>query len=310
MSTLTRPAVRITLAVAALGALVIGFVIARPASGPDDLSILASVLLGIVEGITEYLPVSSTGHLLVSQQILGLGGTEQSDLALDTYAICIQAGAILAVLMLYRSRVTQMVSGAMGRDDQGRRLLFATIIAFTLTAVLALLLEDPVRSRLFGTGPIAVAWVIGGLAIFILVRSGRLDRAGAAITEITYRQAAIIGAVQALALWPGVSRSLTTIVAATLVGLSLTAAVEFSFILGLATLTAATAYEALKNGQNLIDTFGILTPLIGLVVAFISAAIAIRWMVSWLQERGFEVFGWYRLAIGVGAGIALATGAL
>jgi undecaprenyl-diphosphatase len=271
MSTLTRPAVRITLAVAALGALVIGFVIARPASGPDDLSILASVLLGIVEGITEYLPVSSTGHLLVSQQILGLGGTEQSDLALDTYAICIQAGAILAVLMLYRSRVTQMVSGAMGRDDQGRRLLFATIIAFTLTAVLALLLEDPVRSRLFGTGPIAVAWVIGGLAIFILVRSGRLDRAGAAITEITYRQAAIIG---------------------------------------LATLTAATAYEALKNGQNLIDTFGILTPLIGLVVAFISAVIAIRWMVSWLQERGFEVFGWYRLAIGVGAGIALATGAL
>ncbi|MEZ5168372.1 MAG: undecaprenyl-diphosphate phosphatase [Acidimicrobiales bacterium] len=276
------------------------------------MSPLAAAILGLVEGITEYLPISSTGHLLVTQRLLGLGGTEQTDLALDTYAICIQAGAIAAVLLLYRERITQMVAGMAGRDDDGRKLLLATITAFVPTVAIALALQDPVRSRLFGAGPVAFAWIVGGLAILVLVRTGRLDRVGVEITDITIRQAALIGVAQSLALWPGVSRSLTTIVAAVLVGLSLRAAVEFSFLLGLATLGAATAYEALKNGGNLIDTFGIAAPLIGLVVAFVSAVIAVRWMVAWLETRSFSVFGWYRIAAGllVFAGIATSFGNL
>lgn len=293
-----------------LAVLAIGIAVARPAAAPDDLSPLAAVILGLVEGLTEYLPVSSTGHLLVTNELLGLGGTEDADLALDTYAICIQVGAILAVMLLYRERLWGMVMGMLGRDDDGRQVLIGSISAFLPTMVIAFLLRDPVRDNLFGATPIAVAWVVGGLGILALVRSGRLDQGGAPLASITVRQAVIIGIAQSLALWPGTSRSLVTIVAAVLVGLSLGAAVEFSFLLGLATLGAATVYEGLDNGGNLIDTFGWTTPLIGLVVAFVSAAVAIKWMVSWLEERGFEIFGWYRLAIGIAAGIAIATGAL
>ncbi|MCB0993151.1 MAG: undecaprenyl-diphosphate phosphatase [Acidimicrobiales bacterium] len=297
-------------ALALLVALAVAIAIARPASSPDDLSILASIILGVVEGLTEYLPISSTGHLLVTQELLGLGGTEQADLALDTYAICIQAGAILAVLVLYRRRIAQMIAGMFGRDAEGRRVLLATITAFVPTVAIALALQDPIRERLFGPGPIAIAWFVGGLGILYLVRTDRLNQTGASITEMTLRQAFLIGLIQCLALWPGVSRSLSTIVAAVLVGMSLSAAVEFSFILGLATLGAATIYEGLDNGQNLIDTYGITTPLIGLVVAFVSAVIAVRWMVTWLEQRGFAIFGWYRLVVGAALGVAVVAGAI
>lgn len=286
----------------------IAIAVARPASAPDDLSLLASVILGLVEGLTEYLPVSSTGHLLIVQDLLGLGGTESADLALDTYAICIQAGAILAVLVLYQNRIRQMLAGVTGADADGRRLLIATIAAFVPTVIIALALQDVVRSRLFGPVPIAIAWIVGGVAILLLVRTGRLNRAGQAVTELSVRQAVIIGTAQAIALWPGVSRSLVTIIAAVLVGLSLSAAVEFSFLLGLATLSAATAFEALQNGSNLIDTFGWVAPIVGLIVAFVSAVVAIRWMVGWLERRGFAIFGWYRIAAGIAVFIALASG--
>lgn len=292
--------------VATIAFLSVAIVVARPADSPDDLSLLAAIILGLVEGLTEYLPVSSTGHLLVVQQLLGLGGTDDADLALDTYAICIQAGAILAVLVLYRTRLQQMLDGLRGSDPAGRQLLVATVAAFVPTVVIALLFGDLVRDRLFDVAPIAVAWIVGGVAIFVLVRTGLIQRSqGTTITEMTVRQAAVIGTAQAIALWPGVSRSLVTIVAAVLVGLSLSAAVEFSFILGLATLSAATAYEALDNGSNLIDQFGVAAPLVGLVVAFVSAVVAIRWMVGWLESHGFGVFGWYRIAAGIGAFVAL-----
>ncbi|MEM7095251.1 MAG: undecaprenyl-diphosphate phosphatase [Actinomycetota bacterium] len=293
-----------------LVALGIGIVVARPAAAPDDLSILASIILGLVEGLTEYLPVSSTGHLLVTQDLLGLGGTDSADLALDTYAICIQAGAILAVVVLYRDRLLQMARGVTGGDADGRRLLGATIAAFVLTVVIALLFQDLVRDRLFGPVPIAIAWIAGGIGVLALVRTHRLDRPGLDITELSLKSAAVIGVAQAFAIWPGVSRSLVTIVAAVLVGLSLGAAVEFSFILGLATLSAATAYEAIDNGSNLIDTFGIASPIIGLIVAFLSALLAIRWMVGWLEQRGFGVFGWYRIVAGLVVVLFLLTGVL
>jgi len=308
VGTTERTAIIGALVIGAL--LVVGIIVARPAAAPDDLSPLAAVILGLVEGLTEYLPVSSTGHLLVTNELLGLGGTEDADLALDTYAICIQVGAILAVLLLYRDRIMQMVMGMLGRDEDGRTVLIGSICAFVPTMAIAFVLRDPVRDNLFGATPIAVAWFLGGLGILALVRSGRLDAPGQALAEISIKQAVIIGVAQSFALWPGTSRSLITIVAAVTVGLSLAAAVEFSFLLGLATLTAATVYEGADNGGNLIDTFGWTTPIIGLVVAFVSAAVAIKWMVSWLEEKGFEVFGWYRLVIGVAAGIAIAAGAL
>jgi undecaprenyl-diphosphatase len=274
----------------------------------DDLSIWSAIILGLVEGLTEYLPVSSTGHLLVTNEVLGLAQTEEAEQALDTYAICIQAGAILAVLVLYRERVRQMVDGLLGRSEEGRRVLLAVMAAFVPTAVIGLFIVDWVRERLFGPTPIAAAWLVGGIGILVLTRSGLMERGGRSLGELTLPQAVTIGVAQALAMWPGTSRSLITIVAAVLVGLSLAAAVEFAFLLGLVTLGAATVVTAAEDGGQLIDLYGWVTPAIGMVVAFAAAVVSVRWMVTWLQSRSFDVFGWYRIAIGLAAFGAIAAG--
>ncbi len=276
--------------------------------GVDELSIWAAVILGLVEGLTEYLPVSSTGHLLVTNEILGLAETEEAEQALDTYAICIQAGAIVAVFVLYWERIRQMLDGLLGRSEEGRRVLIGVIVAFIPTAIIGLALVDYVRERLFGVGPIAAAWLLGGIGILVLTRSGLMDRGGLELSELTVKHAAIIGVAQAIAMWPGTSRSLITIVAAVLVGMSLRAAVEFSFLLGLATLGAATLATGFTDGAQLVDLYGYTTPAIGMVVAFVAALASIKWMVSWLQERSFDVFGYYRVVIGVLAFAAIALG--
>lgn len=279
-------------------------------SNSADLSALDSIILGLVEGLTEYLPVSSTGHLLVTQKILGLGGDEATDLALETYAICIQAGAILAVLFLYWGRIRQMLDGLIGRSEEGRHVLIAVITAFIPTAIIGLVVQKPVREYLFGVWPIALSWLIGGVVILYLGRTGFMSKPGKALGEITAQNALLIGGLQTIAMWPGTSRSLTTIIAGLLIGLSLKAAVEFSFLLGLITLSAATAFEGLQNGPELVDQFGVVNPLIGLVVAFISAMAAVKWMVNWLEQKGFDIFGYYRIAIGAAAFAALGVGAL
>lgn len=304
---------RKTKALTALALATVILVLALPAAGQSEegtigLSVLNAVILGLVEGLTEYLPVSSTGHLLVATDLLDLGGTPAEETALEAYAICIQAGAILAVLVVYQARVRQMIDGILGRSEEGRMITFAVGIAFTTTAVFALALGSTVRDRLFSVGPVATAWLIGGLAILALGKLGLFERAGTELNEITFRQAALIGLGQAIALWPGTSRSLITIVVAVLVGMSLHAAVEFSFLLGLVTLTAATLLTALQDGELLVSTFGYQTPAIGLVVAFVSAIVSVRWMVSWLQQRSFDVFGYYRILIGAAALGAMAAG--
>ena len=299
------------------GALAIWLMAATPAAafqGADgamiELSVLQAIILGLVEGLTEYLPVSSTGHLLVTNELLGLNETEASEAAIETYAICIQVGAIIAVLFLYQERIRQMIDGLLGRSEEGRRILIAVIIAFTFTAIIGLSLQDIIRDRFFGVPPIAGAWLVGGIGILILSRTGWFDRTTKELGTLTWQNAVVIGLIQAIAIWPGVSRSMITIIGAVLIGLSLRAAVEFSFLLGLITLTAATALEGLQGGAELVDTFGITTPLIGLVVAFVSAMGAVKWMVSWLNDKGFEVFGWYRVAIGILAFILLAAGVI
>lgn len=275
-----------------------------------ELTILQAIILGLVEGLTEYLPVSSTGHLLVTNELLGLNDTPESEAAINTYAICIQVGAIIAVLFLYWERIRQMIDGALGKSDEGRQILVAVLIAFTFTAVVGLSTEDFVKDNLFGIGPIAAAWIVGGIGILALSRTGWFDQAGVELGALTWKNACVIGLIQALAVWPGVSRSMITIIGAVLVGLNLRSAVEFSFLLGLLTLTAATAYEGLGGGAELIDTFGITTPAIGLVVAFVSAMAAVKWMVAWLNDKGFEVFGWYRIAVGILAFALLAGGVI
>ncbi len=263
-----------------------------------------AVVLGLVEGLTEYLPVSSTGHLLVAQRLLGIDGGE----AANAYAIAIQGGAIAAVMVLYRRRLMQMASGLLGRDEAGRRLAYALVLAFLPAAIVGLAFEDAIEQRLFGPLPIAFAWAVGGVGILLV--SSRMRRDGTLLEALTWRGALLIGVCQCAALWPGVSRSLATIVGGLAAGLSLVAAVEFSFLLGLITLGAATAYKALDSGAVMLEAYGPLTVLIGFVAAWVSAMVSVRWMVTWLQSRGLAVFGWWRLAAAVVVVVLVARGVL
>lgn len=276
----------------------------------DELTPAKAAVLGVIEGVTEFLPISSTGHLLVAQRLMDIGTTDSTKDAADAYAISIQSGAILAVVLLYWSRLWSMARGLVGRDLEGRRTLVALVLSVLPAAAVALVFEDPIKDNLLEVGPVIGAWIVGGLVIIFVAPRLTGSTGGAPLEQITLRQALIIGIVQCLALWPGTSRSLVTILAALAVGLSLAAAVEFSFLLGLVTLGAATAFEIAKDGSTMIDTFGWVDPIIGLAFAFVSAAIAIKWMVGYLQRHSLAIFGWYRLAVAGAALLLLATGAL
>jgi undecaprenyl-diphosphatase len=260
-----------------------------------------AVLLGLVEGLTEYLPVSSTGHLLLAQRALGL----EAGPASNAYAICIQAGAILAVLGLYRLRVVQVLRGLCGRDPEGLRLFTCLVLAFFPAALVGLLFDAAIEQRLFGLKPVVLAWLVGGLAILAVARLRRRSKGAGelSLAELGLLGALLIGACQCLALWPGTSRSLVTIVGGLLVGLSLSAAVEFSFLLGVLTLLAATLYKSIEAGPVLLEHYDLGTMLLGTLSAWLCAVLSVKWMVRWLQSHGLEVFGWYRvlLALAVGA---------
>lgn len=263
----------------------------------NQMTTWKAMVLGAVEGITEYLPISSTGHLIVTQRVLGIGDTPETKDAADSYAIAIQFGAILAVLVLYRKRIQSLLRGLFGKDAEGRNLLLSLVLAFLPAVVIGVAIEKPIKSNLLNVGPIIGAWIVGGLLLLYLAPKIKPDRAGFAITAITPKHALIIGGAQVLAMWPGTSRSLVTILAALAVGTTLAAAVEFSFLLGLMTLGAATLFETAKDGSAVVDAYGWFTPLVGLVFAFIFAALAVKWMVTWLQTRSLAIFGWERLTV-------------
>ncbi len=298
------------LGLAAVAAVLVILVSAVPAAAAPILATVhaglgvgQAVVLGLVEGFTEYLPISSTGHLLVTSRLLDLPHSGAAGDALKSYEIAIQSGAIVAVLGLYRHRFTTMIEGITRKSTEGRQLLTALAIAFVPAAVVGLVGEKVIKKHLFGVGPVIGAWAVGGVLILVLVARGVLTKPGGRPLEaLTSREAAIIGFAQIAALWPGTSRSLVTIVAALLLGLSMAAAIEFSFLLGVLTLGAATAYSIVKDGSAMVDSFGLLTPLIGLVVAFVAAVVSVRWMVTYLQKHTLAIFGWYRLAV---AAIAL-----
>ena len=211
-----------------------------------------ALILGIVEGLTEYLPVSSTGHLLLAQRWMGI----PQDEAANAYAIAIQAGAIVAVLGLYRARVGQILRGLAGKDEDGRKLALAIVVAFVPAAVVGLLFDEKIEELLFGLPPICLAWLVGGLAILAVSfwrrRRGAEGDQGDELLSLTLRGALLIGLIQCIAMWPGTSRSLVTIVGGLMVGLRMAAAVEFSFLLGLVTLGAATAYKAMSDGALML----------------------------------------------------------
>ena len=268
------------------------------------MTLWQAIVLGLVEGLTEYLPVSSTGHLLVAQRLLGIGADE----AANAYAIAIQGGAIAAVVLLYRRRLLQVASGVLGRDTAGRRLAVALVLAFLPAAVAGLAFDEAIEQRLFGPLPVAFAWAAGG--VLMLVVGARMTREGTPLESMTWRAALLVGLCQCAALWPGVSRSLATILGGVAAGLSLGAAVEFSFLLGLLTLGAATSYKAVDSGAAMLQAYGPVQLLVGFLAAWLSATVSVRWMVGWLQRRGLALFGWWRLAAAALVLVLVYTGRL
>lgn len=292
------------------------------------MEIWQAILLGLIEGITEYLPVSSTGHLIVAQQLMHIGtDTKSAKLAADAFAICIQGGAILAVLGLYYKHVIKMIKGVFGQDPEGFKLATSILIGFLPAAVFGLLLNDIIEEKLFGLWPVIAAWIIGGIAILWTVSYRRKNPPrgnGRDILKLAWQSALFIGFLQCVAMWPGTSRSLMTICGGLIVGLSVKAAVEYSFLLGVLTLTAATVkkaiwkidgvdpqYDVWGGGSLLMwDTYGPVPLVAGILAATISAAFAVKWLVKYLQSHGLSIFGYYRIALGVIIGALLLTNTL
>jgi undecaprenyl-diphosphatase len=261
-----------------------------------------AALMGLVEGLTEYLPVSSTGHLLLVERLMGIKQTAAS----DAFAVAIQLGAILAVLVVYVERFRQMAKGLVGRDTEGRVLVANIAVGFAPAALLGVFLGDVIKSHFFNMYTVAGCWAAWGLGILVIFRHRRFSdpSVGKPLETLTWRGALMIGLFQVLAMIPGTSRSLVTIIGALVVGLSLPSAVEFSFLLGVVTLGAATCYDLVFHGGAIFAEFGVKAFAIGLLTSFVAGISAIKWMVSYLSRHGMTLFGWYRI------GIAAATVAL
>lgn len=287
------------------------------------MTILDAIILGIVEGITEYLPVSSTGHLVLTSSLLGLDQGESAR-SVNALMIIIQGGAILAVLGLYRARVASMIKGAIGKDPRGLRLLINICIAFAPAALLGVLLDDWIERHLFHAIPVLVALGAGGVLMIWIGRGPKSLRTdgtqqatadpGLDLADLAPMAALFIGTMQLLAMWPGVSRSMITIVAAMLVGLRPARAAEFSFLLGLPTLGGACVYKLLKNvtsdQPNLFVELGWLNVIVGIVVATFAAVIAVKWLVNYLNKHGLAVFGWYRIGLTILLAVLIGTGVI
>lgn len=262
------------------------------------MTLLQATILGIVEGLTEFLPVSSTGHLILTNALLDLRGE-----AVEAYTVVIQLGAILAVLALYMDRALQMLRGCLGKDPAGLRLLLCLSVAFAPAVILGLALGGTIQKFLFGPAPVAVALIVGGVAMIVIERRFVLQRDETtlkSIEDITLHDALLIGCVQCFALWPGTSRSMATILGAQIRGLSNRAAAEFSFLLALPTLGGATIYELLGSRDALMNISGGMTNLLcGTVVAFVVALGAVRWFVAIVSRHGMAPFGVYRIILGI-----------
>jgi len=259
-----------------------------------DPSLITALILGVVEGLTEFLPVSSTGHLIVAGSLLGYTG-EKAKL----FEIVIQAGAILAVCWEYRAKLFHVVAGIF-RDRLAQRFVINLFVAFLPAALLGLALGGAIKARLFAPVPVASAFIVGAFVILWVERWQRANPRAARIEridDIRWPDALKIGIAQAFALIPGTSRSGATIIGGMIFGLSRTTATEFSFFLAIPTLFAATGYEFVKNRHSLAG--GDLSMVgVGFVAAFVSAFFVVRGLLRYVAHHDFVPFAWYRIAFG------------
>ncbi len=273
-----------------------------------------AIVLGVVEGITEYLPVSSTGHLILASGLMGLSDTPEGQQAANAFNIVIQGGAILAVLGLYRERVWQMLKGLVGQDADGLRLAINILVAFLPAAALGLAFNDLIEAHLFSASVVLTMLALGGVYMIAIdkaiIAPRREAQEGMTLDGLRPFRAFIVGLLQCVAMVPGTSRSMMTITGGVLVGLKPKDAAEFSFLLGLPTLGGACVLTLFKDltrddgTPTMIDTIGWPALLVGILVSMVSAMLAVKWLVGFLNKHGLALFGWYRIVL---AGVLLAA---
>ena len=248
----------------------------------NTLDAFHSIILGIVEGITEFLPVSSTAHLILASHALRIGETE----FLKSFEIIIQLGAILSVVVLYWRKFLDI------------EVLKKLVVAVFPTGVIGLTVYKAIKGYLLGNVMVVlIALIVGGVALIVFERFDRGVEREVDFSEITYRKAFLIGLFQAIAVIPGVSRSAATIVGGSLIGVGKRTIVEFSFMLAVPTMLAASGLELIKNRSALHGNMPVLA--IGFVVSFITAILAIKSFLSYIKKRDFSLFGWYRIALAI-----------
>jgi len=280
----------------------------------DLLLAIKVIIMGVVEGLTEFLPISSTGHLILTGSLINFTGETQK-----VFEIVIQAGAIFAVCWEYRAKIASVVLG-LASDVKARKFALNLIVAFLPAAVLGVLFSKKIKEVLFAPVPVALAFIIGGLIILWVERNQKGAQNGTdqhddshariqSVDDMSLLDALKIGLAQSLALVPGTSRSGATIIGGMLFGLSRKAATEFSFFLAIPTLLGATVYSLYKAREDLsmsdLPMFSL-----GTVAAFISAFFCVRWLLRYISSHNFNVFAWYRIAFGIMILITAYTGAI
>lgn len=297
-----------------------------PRAAGDGLTVTDAIVLGVVEGITEFLPISSTGHLIIASSLLGLdeetplvgedgeplwfkrpgegdpaGIPLTIKLAADTYIVVLQIGAIFAVAFLYWRHVRAILLGLAGGNPEGLRLLRNLALAFFPVVVVGLALEGWIEQNLFSVPTVIVALMAGSILMMAAERwrkkRGEGSEATRELHDLTVSQSLGIGGMQCLALWPGMSRSMVTMVGGYFAGLTPARAAEFSFLLGLPVLGGAAVYKAWKAGPAMVTAFGWGEMLLGAAVAAVSAAAAVKFLISYLSRHGLGVFAAYRLLL-------------
>jgi undecaprenyl-diphosphatase len=253
-----------------------------------DLTLIwKTVLIGVVEGLTEFLPVSSTGHIILAEELLGFQGPPGK-----VFEIVIQLGAILAVCVLYRVKIWTTVQGVLKREPVSLRFAAAIIVAFLPAAVIGVAAHKYIKSVLFDPKVVAVALIVGGIAILAIQRPRMKS-----LDEVDLKTALYIGLCQCLAMIPGVSRAGATIMGARAFRVDRATAAEFSFFLAMPTMIGASVYDLYKNWSSL-DWHGSGIIALGFVTAFVCALLVVRPFVRFISRHGFGVFAWYRIALG------------
>ena len=257
----------------------------------DILLLLKALVLGVVEGLTEFLPISSTGHLILAADLLDF-----NDQKGKVFEIVIQTGAVLAIVWEYRARFIAVAQG-LATDARSRGFVINLIVAFLPAALLGIAFGSAIKSVLFKPVPVAIAFIVGGLIILWAERRRHVARVKS-VDAMSWRDAFKVGIAQTFALIPGMSRSGATIIGGLLFGLSRRTATEFSFFLAIPTLIAAGAYDAWKN-RALFDVHDLGVFAVGIVAAFVSAFLCVRWLLRFIATHDFTVFAWYRILFGI-----------